>query len=191
MSGLFEVAFGLLLGFSLSVPPGPMNALIAARSVRAFRPGLLTGLGAMTADLILGTAVYLVQSEIDLTGVVRYVYALGCVVMGFLGYRLLTRPPAPARVVPGELATYSSALGIGLSNPFQILWWFTAGIAFAYLGGIVLLIGLFGAIAIWVVVFPYAMHAGVRRYPRTEHLVRWVSGAILVGFAAYFALLAI
>lgn len=186
-----EVGFGLVLGFTLVVPPGPMNALIATRSTLSFRRGLLTGLGAMSADLVLGIVVYALQSTVDLSSVVRYIYGLGCIVMAYLGYHLLKPrpegPPAPA----GGLATYSTALAVGISNPFQILWWLTAGLAFAYLGGIALFSGLFGAIAVWIVSFPYAVHAGVRHFPRAERAVTWVSGAVMFAFAAYFALLAV
>jgi len=190
MSDLTELGFGLLLGFTLTVPPGPMNALIAARSAMSFRRGFLTGLGAMSADLVLGTAVYLLQSQVDLSEVVRYIYALGAIVMAYLGVRLLTAPPPEAPGEPAGLRTYSSGLLVGLSNPFQILWWLTAGIAFAYLGGVVLLVGLFGAIAIWVVGFSWAMHAGVHLHPRLPRAVTVVSAAILLGFAVYFAVLA-
>jgi len=44
---------GLLLGYSLAVPPGPMNALIAAWSLRSFRHGFAVGAGAMSADFLL------------------------------------------------------------------------------------------------------------------------------------------
>ncbi len=44
---------GLLLGYSLAVPPGPMNALIAAWSLRSFRHGFTVGVGAMSADFLL------------------------------------------------------------------------------------------------------------------------------------------
>jgi threonine/homoserine/homoserine lactone efflux protein len=191
MSALFELAFGLALGFSLTVPPGPMNALIAARSVAAYRRGFLTGLGAMSADLILGAAVFVLQAEIDLTSVVRFVYILGAAVMAFLAYRILRPRPPDGGPPPSQLATYTSALAVGLSNPFQILWWLTAGVAFAYLGGIVLLAGLFGAILVWVLAFPYAMHEGVRGRPRLERAVAIASGLILVAFAVYFVILAL
>lgn len=191
MSVPYELAFGLALGFSLTVPPGPMNALIASRSVGSFRRGVITGCGAMTADLFLGVAVYLLQSWVDLASVVRFVYVLGCAVMAYFGYRIL----APRSGVPvaetGGLRTYSAALAVGLSNPFQILWWLTAGLAFAYLGGLVLFAGLFGAIAVWIVAFPYLMHAGVRRYPRFGRAVTWASGGVMVAFAIYFAVLAV
>jgi len=44
---------GLLLGYSLAVPPGPINALIAAWSLRSFRHGFAVGAGAMSADFLL------------------------------------------------------------------------------------------------------------------------------------------
>lgn len=191
MSLLFEAAFGVVLGFSLAAPPGPMNALLAARSAVSFRAGFLTGLGAFSADLILGLVVYLLQRELDVELVIRYVYVLGCGVMLFFAYRLFTSRPAPEETTRDRLSAYSSALGVGLSNPFQILWWLTAGLAFAYIGGAVLFGGLFGAILVWIVAFPFAVHTGVQRYPQTRQYIGWGSGALMVAFGVYFAILAL
>jgi threonine/homoserine/homoserine lactone efflux protein len=187
----YAFALGLLLGFSLTIPPGPMNALIASQSVASIRRGVITGLGAMSADLVLGVAVYLLETHVDLHDFVRWVYAIGCGVMAFLGYRLIAHRPVEAEAGTGGLRTYSAALALGISNPFQILWWLTAGLAFAYLGGLVLFVGLFGAIAVWIIAFPWAIHAGVRHHPRAGRLVTWVSGGILVAFSVYFAVLAV
>jgi threonine/homoserine/homoserine lactone efflux protein len=191
MAFAYVLAFGLLLGFSLTIPPGPMNVLIAAQSVVSMRRGVITGLGAMSADLLLGVAVYLLETAVDLHEFVRFVYVLGCGVMAFFGYRILAHRSQGTVPRTGGLRTYSAALAVGISNPFQILWWLTAGLAFAYLGGLVLFVGLFGAIAVWIVAFPWALHAGVRHHPRVGQLAPWVSGAIMVGFAAYFAVLAV
>ncbi len=184
--------FGLALGFSLTVPPGPMNALIASRAARSVRDGVVTGLGAMSSDAILGAAVFLLRSIVDLGGVARPIYALGAGVMAFLGVRLLRAAPAPdvAAAAPAG-RTYLGALGVGLSNPFQILWWLTAGLASAYLGGVVLLLALFGAIGVWVVAFPAIIHLGVRRAPRVRVVVRYVSAALVLVFAGYFLVLAV
>ncbi|HXW66536.1 MAG TPA: LysE family transporter [Thermoplasmata archaeon] len=188
---LDAILFGLALGFSLTIPPGPMNALIAAQAARSLRRGIVTGLGAMSADLILGALVYALRDAVDIAPVVRYVYAVGAAVMAFLAYRILrVRGPVGPSEVP-DLRTYSQALGVGLSNPFQIVWWLSAGIAFAYLGGLVLYAALFAAVLVWVIAFPYAIHLGTRSRPKLARLVPLVSGAILLGFAAYFALLAI
>lgn len=189
MTSVLEgLLFGVVLGFSLAVPPGPMNAWIAAVAARSYRSGVVTGLGAMTADGILGLAVYLLERAVDVHAAVRFVYLLGAGIMGYLGVRLL-RPADPlARELPDQ-RTFARALALGLSNPFQVLWWLTAGVAFAYLGGVVLLLGLFGAIVVWIVTFPWAIRAGARRLPSFERAVRWVSAGILVAFAVYFVAL--
>jgi threonine/homoserine/homoserine lactone efflux protein len=187
----YELLVGLVLGFSLTIPPGPMNAYIAAQSVRSLRRGIVSGLGAMSADAVLAVLVYLFSSALDLHAAVRGIYAIGCVVMAFFAVGVLRTRPSTTLPDVRDARTYSTALGLGVSNPFQILWWLTAGLAFAYLGGAVLFIGLFGAIATWIVVFPVAFHLGIRRWPAAERWVTLVSGAILLVFAAYFAVLAI
>ena len=190
MNVAYEIVVGLALGFSLTIPPGPMNALIASHAVRSFRRGVLTGLGAMSADAVLGVVVFVLSSAVDLHSVVREIYVLGAVVMGFFGLRpLLARGRASATEI-GDARTYTTALGVGVSNPFQILWWLTAGLAFAYLGGLALFAGLFGAIAVWIVVFPWGLRRGAERSPSFEKAVTVVSAAIMVVFAGYFAYLA-
>ncbi len=190
-SGGFELAFGLALGFSLAVPPGPMNAFIAAQSVRSRRRGTLTGLGAMSADAVLAAVVFLLSSALDLSAYARGLYLVGAVVMAYFGVHLLRTRAETGAAGPSDARTYTTALGIGLSNPFQILWWLTAGLAFAYLGGAVLLVGLFGAIAVWVVAFPIVVRAGAERSPRFAPAVTLVSAGAMIAFAAYFVVLAL
>lgn len=187
----FDLVFGLALGFSLTIPPGPMNVFITSRSVRSFREGVTAGLGAMSADLILGVLVYALHSSVDLTAELRWVYLLGAAVMIFLGIGLLKERSAATSLDTQGVRTYTTALGLGVSNPFQIVWWLTAGLAFAYLGGVVLFVGLFGAIAVWIVVFPWAVHLGTERRPRVASAIVVVSGALIFGFAAYFLFLAL
>jgi threonine/homoserine/homoserine lactone efflux protein len=168
-----------------------MNALIAWQTMRSLRHGVITGLGAMSADLALGAIVYALRSEVDLGSVVRWVYVLGAVVMIVLGVRLLRAPSTPVPVDTGGVRTYSQAVAVGLSNPFQVVWWLTAGLAFAYLGGVVLFVGLFGAVLAWVLVFPYVLRRGTERRPGLARAVVYVSSALMFAFAAYFAYLAL
>jgi threonine/homoserine/homoserine lactone efflux protein len=185
---LFPAVLGLVLGFSITVPPGPMNALIAGRSARSFRLGFTTGLGAMSADAILAVAVYIVRAAVNFGGLLRWVDVVGAAVLSVMVYRLATEPPRTATPAESDVRTYSTALVVGLTNPFQVLWWVTAGLAFAYAGGLPLFVGLFAAISIWIVLFPYVVAEGSRRDPRVPALVTLVSAVLLAGFAAYFAL---
>jgi threonine/homoserine/homoserine lactone efflux protein len=191
MNTFYEVGVGLVLGFTLTAPPGPMNVLIASRSARSLNRGIVTGMGAMSADAVLGVAVFVLSAAVDLASFIRAIYVLGCLVMAYLGYRLFVLPTSTAPLTDSPVRTYSSALLIGLSNPFQILWWLTAGLAFAYLGGWALFVGLFGAIAVWIVAFPYVVSAGTRRFPDAERWITYGSGSILIAFAVYFAVLAV
>jgi len=188
---LYEVAFGLLLGFSLTIPPGPMNAFIAAQAVRSFREGLTTGFGALSADLLLGGIVFGLHAEFDLAAAVRWVYLLGAAVMVALGVTIVrgasAHPPPPTSGV----RTYSKAFGIGLANPFQIVWWLTAGLAFAYVGGWVLFVALFAAVAVWVVLFPWGVRSGTQQRPGFARAVVVASGAAVFAFAGYFLYLAL
>jgi threonine/homoserine/homoserine lactone efflux protein len=183
-----DLLFGVALGFSLVVPPGPMNAWIASAAARSFRAGFVTGLGAMSADGVLGAAVYALEREVDLHGIVRGIYAVGAAVMAYLGFRLFRAAPGDEADL-GDERRFVRAVLIGLSNPFQLVWWLTAGVAFAYLGGIALLAGLFGAIAVWIVAFPLAIGTGIRRRPELARAVQLGSGAILIAFSVYFAAL--
>lgn len=188
---IFEFAFGLALGFSLTIPPGPMNAFIASQSVRSFREGVAAGLGAMSADLVLGVLVYALHSAVDLSAGLRWIYLVGAAVMVSLGVGVLRGMSGKAPPETTGLRTYTKAIGLGVSNPFQIVWWLTAGLAFAYFGGWVLFVGLFGAIAVWVVAFPGAVHAGTERRPGIARAVVVVSGIVIFAFAAYFLYLAV
>jgi threonine/homoserine/homoserine lactone efflux protein len=189
MEFVYSLLFGLLLGFTLTIPPGPMNALIASESVISMRRGVIAGSGAMSADLLLGLIVFSLRSVFEFGQYVRAVYGLGAVMVAYFGVSVL-RSRAERRTEVPDRRIYARALAVGLTNPFQILWWLTAGLAFAYLGGVLLFAGLFGAIAIWICIFPWALHSGVKRSARAEGAVTVVSASLMFVFAAYFALLA-
>ena len=188
---LFEFAFGLLLGFSLTIPPGPMNAFIAARTLRSLRQGITAGAGAMSADLVLGIVAYGLHATLELGSYLPWVYLVGAAVMVYLGLTILRPGAEPTPSVGSGGRTYVTALGLGVSNPFQIVWWLTAGLAFAYFGGLVLFVGLFGAIAVWIVVFPWALRTGARGRPGVVRAVPVVSSVVLFASAAYFLYLAV
>jgi len=147
----------------------------------------------MSADLVLGILVYGFRAEIPLGSIVRWVYLVGAGVMVYLGVRVIQRqqePPA-IREETSDARTYTQAVLVGVSNPFQIIWWLTAGLAVAYLGGLVLFVGLFGAIAVWVFSFSAAIYLGTRRRPNIARAVVYASIAIMFALAAYFVALAV
>lgn len=182
---LYLFLFGMALGFTLTIPPGPMNALIASESARTWRLGFLTGLGAMSADMVLAAVVYAARSLLLLGRYQEIIYLPGAAVIFYFAFSVLTEREEE---VKGE-GRYLRALALGVSNPFQILWWLTAGLAFAYIGGVVLLSGLFSAVFVWICAFPALIHGVSNRYGRAREAVRMVSGAVMILFGAYLVYL--
>ncbi len=185
-----SILLGIGLGLSLAAPPGPMTAFITSLSVDSWKGGFLAGMGALTADGVLAGIVFVLSSSIDLGAYVRYVYLLGAVVMVGFGILIFRSQENAAPVGRPGWQVYLQGFGLGLSNPFQILWWLTAGLAFAYAGGAPLFAGLFGAIVVYVLCFSYLIQRGVGRYPAARRWVVFGSAVLIFAFAGYFVFLA-
>jgi threonine/homoserine/homoserine lactone efflux protein len=89
-----------MLGYSLAVPPGPMNALIAAWSLRSFRHGFAVGAGAMSADfllMVLTLALYFKPKALGAEYFTPF-YVAGGAFFLYLAYKIFkSRPPGEER----------------------------------------------------------------------------------------------
>lgn len=203
--GLKSIALGLMLGVSLAAPPGPMNALIAEQSIRrGWEAGFRAGLGAMFAD-----AVFCVLAFAGATTLVREnpgfrsaTLMVGGALMLYFAYaaassRGFSCPPDPP--APDGESGFLKAFLLALSNPYQIGWWVTAGVglihpgsiellgtSFSRSGGVVLLLGFFGGIGLWIVLFPAALVGGTRRFRWLGRLIVYGSAVLLAGFGGVF-----
>lgn len=186
---------GLVLGYSLAVPPGPMNALIAAHSVRGFRYGFAVGAGAMTADFVFMLMTLVLYEALLAFAGTRYMfpfYLLGAGLLLYLAYAIArARPPDERRgagATLGALHSYLTGLGLGLANPYQLGWWLTVGLSSIGQFGVSWAVGLFTAIATWITSFPAAVRAGWRLNKGATWLaIKVFSAATLAAFGVYFA----
>jgi threonine/homoserine/homoserine lactone efflux protein len=188
--GAINFLAGLIYGFSLAVPPGPMNALIASRSLTSFKLGFLTGLGAMTADFILMITTYFAFNMIN-NNVIRAIYIIGGSYMILLA--LLIAKSNPEKTIKNRdsrskttcsIISYSTSLALGLANPYQILWWLSAGLSFLSIFGPAAITGLFIAILIWITLFPLLVRAGYYYGGRAAIIaIKVFSIAVLLSFA--------
>ena len=206
---------GLLFGLALAAPPGPMNAIIAEESVvRGWAAGFTAGLGAMVADVVFfvlalaGVATFVEEwpqlraSMVTVGGVLMLYFALDAA----RSARMTLTEIESA----GDARGFQKALVLGLTNPFQILFWLTVGVALlnpgtidvlAYTpyvgdalagtvvvetGSVALLAGLFGGIVVWIVGFPAMLVAAGRRVDALAPLVAGTSTLILAGFGLLF-----
>ncbi|MCX6952151.1 MAG: LysE family transporter [Verrucomicrobia bacterium] len=124
MSAFFQ---GLLIGFSIAVPVGPIGLLCLRRSLTDGRlAGLVSGLGAATAD-----ALYGVVAALGLTAVTGFLLAYrtplqlgGGLFLLYLGLSICRAQPPSAEVrapVTNLASAYGSTLLLTLANPTTIL----------------------------------------------------------------------
>jgi len=211
MSVVATLLAGALFGLALAAPPGPMNAIIAEESVaRGWSAGFRAGLGAMVAD-----ACFFVGALLGVVAVVRRYPLVHAALVGVGGLLMLYFAYGAAVELRSGFGAadaaggFRKAFALALTNPYQIVFWLTGGVALlapgtldvlaplsgALAGRLVvetgspaLVVGLFGGIGVWIVGFPAALVAAERRVDATAPVVAAVSALVLGGFGAYFLL---
>src|SRR5262245_25776096 len=193
--GLETFVRGLVIGFSIAAPVGPIGVLCIRRTLADGRgTGLAVGLGAAAADAVYGavagfglTAVsaLLVSQQ----GLLRLV---GGLFLCYLGVRtLLTRPAAHAARAGGAglLGAFVATFGLTLANPATILSFVAvfAGLGIAGAGSwrdaTVLVGGVFLGSALWWLLLSGVV--GAVRSRLNLAALRWVnrvSGLVLLVF---------
>ena len=191
---------GLIIGFSIAAPVGPIGVLCIQRTLGKGRIyGLLSGLGAATADgtygLIAGFGLTFISSF--LIGQQFWIRLIGGVFLLYLGLRTILSKPAQrererATTIKGEkiLAAYVSTLFLTLTNPLTILSFAAifAGIGAgganrSYISAAVLVLGVFLGSALWWVILSSGV--SILRTKLNTQALRWVnriSGAIIITF---------
>ena len=191
---------GLIIGFSIAAPVGPIGVLCIQRTLSKGRIyGLLSGLGAATADgtygLIAGFGLTFISSF--LIGQQLWIRLIGGVFLLYLGLRTILSRPAQrereqAATIKGEnlLAAYVTTLFLTLTNPLTILSFAAifAGIGAgganrSYISAAVLVLGVFLGSALWWVILSGGV--SILRTKLNTQALRWVnriSGTIIMVF---------
>jgi len=187
---------GLLIGFSIAAPVGPIGALCIRRTLTNGRAaGLVSGLGAATADAIYGCIAGFGLTFISslLISQQLWLKLIGGAFLCYLGVRtLLARPSAQAANAGGVglLGAYASTFFLTLTNPTTILSFLAvfAGLGLASAAGNygaagLLVLGVFIGSALWWLL----LSGGVgllraRVTPATLVWVNRVSGIIILLF---------
>ncbi len=197
---------GLLIGFAIAAPVGPIGLLCIQRTLARGRwSGVLSGLGAASAD-----AVYGCIAGFGLASLAGLLLAwqmelrlVGGLFLLYLGWRTWLTPPAAeqARVRParaGLLGDYLSTLALTLTNPVTILAFLgifaglgLAGGAGDFVAAGALVLGVFAGSLLWWLLL--AGGVGLLRGRFSPSILRWInlgSGLVIAGFGIW-ALLAV
>lgn len=183
------VIFGLLLAWSLAAPPGPANAMMAELAARrGWSAGIMTGLGAITADFAMFLLMWL--------GVLRVLAFMPWlqVVLGAVGVVLMLRfawgayaaARAPATADASARGGFVKAFLTIITSPFNHAWWATAGATMFAELGIWVVVGFFGGLLTWVVFWCGLAQAGAR-IRRFSEIVGYASAVLLAFFAIVVA----
>ena len=153
---------GIVIGFSIAAPVGPIGVLCIRRTLAEGRlAGLVSGLGAASADAVYGlvAAFGLTFVSIFLVSERVWLRLIGGIFLCYLGLRtFLTRPAHEAAKGKGGglFGTYASTFFLTLTNPMTILSFATifAGLGIAskdgsYIDAGVLVVGVFLGSALW------------------------------------------
>jgi threonine/homoserine/homoserine lactone efflux protein len=193
---------GLIVGFSIAAPVGPIGILCIQRTLATGRAhGLSTGLGAATADAVYGSIAGFGLTLVSnvLIAQQNWLRLIGGAFLLYLGARtLLTKPgQKPSKFFSGGLLRdYGSTFLLTITNPMTILSFAAVFIGlgignsvgnYGYAG--LFVAGIFSGSLLWWILLTSVV--GFFRAKFTEKRMRIVnaaSGIIIAGFGLYFIL---
>ena len=153
---------GIIIGFSIAAPVGPIGVLCIRRTLAQGRlAGLVSGLGAATADLFYGCVAafgltFISQFLIDQEMWLRLLGGLFLLYLGIKTFLAKGGGEAIAEKKSGLLNSYLSTFFLTLTNPLTILSFAAifAGLGIVNTGGdyfsaLILVAGVFSGSAIW------------------------------------------
>lgn len=189
---------GLILGFSIAAPVGPIGVLCIRRTLAEGRAaGFVSGLGAATADAIYGSIAafgltiisgFLTSQEIALR-------LVGGAFLCYLGIKtLLAQPSERAATAQGAglLGSYASTFLLTLTNPMTIFSFIAVFAGLGFIGGnsdfvsaTLLVLGVFAGSAAWWLLLSGGVSLFRARFDlRAMRWVNWISGTIITIFGA-------
>jgi threonine/homoserine/homoserine lactone efflux protein len=198
MTNIAEILIrGLILGFSIAAPVGPIGVLVIRRTLAEGRLyGLVSGLGAATADAIYGTIAGFGLTFISdlLVGQQGWFRLIGGAFLVYLGVKTFLSRPADEEARTqgagkGFIAAYATIFVLTITNPMTILS-FVAIFAGLGIGGAsdygsaaVLVIGVFLGSAAWWLLLSGGVSLFRERFsPKAMLWVNRLSGAIITVF---------
>jgi threonine/homoserine/homoserine lactone efflux protein len=186
---------GIVIGFSIAAPVGPIGVLCIRRSLaEGSLMGLFTGIGAATADAAFGAvaAFGLTAVSIFLLDKQLWLSLFGGVFLCYLGiatFRSLPPKDTVSIASGSRLAAYASTFLLTLSNPTTILSFiaifagFGLGAYASYAAAGAMVLGVFLGSALWWIILSSTISFLRSRLRQTW--MRWVnriSGMMILAF---------
>ena len=189
---------GLVIGFSIAAPVGPIGVLCIRRTISSGRyAGFVTGLGAATADALYGAIAAFGLTAVSSVLVKEHILieTIGGIFLLYLGTKTLFSKPAEESAVTkkSHLNFYSSTLFLTLTNPMTILSFVAvfaglglANTSYTFLGATLVVFGVFIGSALWWLVLSGGVSLLKNKFNQEGlRIVNIVAGIIIVGFGIF------
>ena len=190
---------GLVIGFSIAAPVGPIGVLCIRRTlVQGRLYGFISGLGAASADAIYGAIAgfgltfisnFLVEQQ-------TWLRLIGGLFLFVLGLKTLLEKPTDQAFSDQRnklIDAYSSTFFLTITNPITIISFAAifAGLGLAsdgrsYFSAGILVLGVFTGSLLWWLLLSGG--AGIFREKFTLNGLQWtnrISGAVIIGFGIF------
>jgi threonine/homoserine/homoserine lactone efflux protein len=198
------IAKGLLLGWSIAWPPGPINSEMIRRGLsRGFWPAYSLGLGACSGDFLWALAVTLGAGALaNVPGVRTVLGAISLILLlalAFIFFRnahhgwralhdgaTLVTPPSALESSKGG---YFLGIGLALSSPWNIAFWLAvvgqqAGTSLTFGASLLLAACVVIGAAVWGFFLCTAVRLGARfATPKWEIVTNGLTGILMIYFA--------
>ncbi|WP_413166094.1 LysE family translocator [Capilliphycus salinus ALCB114379] len=184
---------GLLVGFSIAAPVGPIGVLCIRRSLTYGKmTGFVSGLGAATADAMYGCIAGFGLSFISNFLVAQQIWfkIIGGLFLGYLGLKTFLEKPAKEAAKSTEnFGVFASTFFLTITNPMTILSFLAifAGLGLAtanhYFDAVILVLGVFLGSASWWLLLASGVSLFREKFSdRILQAVNQVSGIIILAF---------
>lgn len=182
---------GILLGFGVAVPFGPLNILILSYALHSFKNAFALGLGAMSADifyllLLLFGLLSFLNNEI----LTQIIAICGFAFLSFMAISLLKNRAKSLNLKQNALnesvfKSYAKGFILNLFNPYIIGFWASVSLIFSQSASkLFMVFGLFVAILLWVFSLSFVVFKFTHLFTiRTLRSINIISAVIIQYFA--------
>lgn len=191
---------GLIVGFAIAAPVGPIGVLCISRTLTEGRlRGLATGVGAAVADALYGGIAGFGLNMVAALMLEQLVWirVIGGSLLCLMGYKILRtkvdEQTEGASAAKGIAGAFASSFFLTLTNPLTLLSFAAvlAGLRLHELRGQpgelwLLVLGIFAGSSLWWIVL--TLGTGLFRRKLSPRGLRWinlVSGAVVIGFGLF------
>ncbi|WVE38429.1 LysE family transporter [Priestia megaterium] len=196
---LFYFLKGLVIGFSVAAPVGPIGILCINRTLSKGRlHGFVSGLGAATADALYGCIAAFGLTFITTFLLTQKIWLqlIGGLFLCYLGVQTFRSQPAEHAAAAkggGLLHSYTSVLFLTVTNPMTILFFIgvfsgvgISNSAFDVASALTMVTGVFLGSACWWLSLSFAISLARSKF--TNNSLVWVnriSGAVVLTFGIF------